>query len=217
MFSRTSKADKGKVKEKAVETSAFSEESTPNPNTSSPSESRKSRDTHSIHTQNSVADSHESLGLERTSSNTPSEITTPSGTSTKEKESSFRQLLRKGSSSKFSFSSIRGKDSGLFSGKKGGNSAANSDRNASVEREGSFDEYSEDAGFGRNVDSITSSPMIGSVGDGKGKEREGTPKEGRMSVNWGRAFGIKKGKGRESMDVEGSEVERIGTEDEGGT
>jgi hypothetical protein len=186
MFSRTSKADKGKVKEKAVETSAFSEESTPNPNTSSPSESRKSRDTHSIHTQNSVADSHESLGLERTSSNTPSEITTPSGTSTKEKESSFRQLLRKGSSSKFSFSSIRGKDSGLFSGKKGGNSAANSDRNASVEREGSFDEYSEDAGFGR------------------------------MTVNWGRAFGIKKGKGRESMDVEGSEVERTGTEDEGG-
>jgi hypothetical protein len=41
-----------------------------------------------------------------------------------------------------------------------------------------------------------------------------TPKEGRMSVNWGRAFGIKKGKGRESLDVDRSEVEITGAEDE---
>jgi hypothetical protein len=185
--------------------------------TTSPTESRKSRDTPSIHTQNSMAESHESL--ERTSSNTPSEMTNPSATGTKDKESSFQKLLRKGSSSKFSLSSIRNKDSGFFSGKKGPSSTTNSDR---ADREGSFDEFGEDAGLGRSVDSVTSSPMIGSLGSGefKGKEKEaGTPKEGRMSVNWGRAFGIKKdkNKGRESLDIESrSEAETTGTEDEGG-
>jgi hypothetical protein len=164
-----------------------------------------------------MAESHESL--ERTSSNTPSEMTNPSAASTKEKESSFQKLLRKGSSSKFSLSSIRNKDSGFFGGKKGPSSATNSDR---ADREGSFDEFGEDAGLGRSVDSVTSSPMIGSLGSGefKGKEKEaGTPKEGRMSVNWGRAFGIKKdkAKGRESLDVESrSEAETTGTEDESG-
>jgi hypothetical protein len=227
MFSRTSRPDKGKSKEKVTDKSASLEESpigtstsintpahTAATSSSSPSESRKSRDTPSIHTQNSVAESHESL--ERTSSNTPSDMNTQSSASGKEKESSFRQLLRKGSSSKFSFSSIRGKDSGLFGGKKGGSVATNSDRNASAERDGSFDEYGEDAGLGRSVDSVTSSPMIGSLGSGewKGKERDtGTPKEGRMSVNWGRVF--KKGKGRESLDVDRSEAETTGTEDEG--
>ena len=225
MFSRTSRPDKGKGKEKATDKSASLEESpigasltanlpanTAAPNPSSPSESRKSRDTPSVHTQNSVAESHESL--ERSSSNTPSDMNTQSSASAKEKESSFRQLLRKGSSSKFSFSSIRGKDSGLF-GKKGGSSAANSDRNASAERDGSFDEYGEDVGL-RNVDSVTSSPMIGSLGSGewKGKDREsGTQKESRIG-NWSRQFTRKKTKGRESLDIDRSEAETTGTEDE---
>jgi hypothetical protein len=163
-----------------------------------------------------MAESRESL--ERTSSNAPSETTNPSAASTKEKETFTQKLLRKGSSSKFSLSSIRNKDSGFFGGKKGPSSVTNSDR---ADREGSFDEFGEDAGFGRSVDSVTSSPMIGSLGSGefKGKEKDaGTPKEGRMSVNWGRAFGIKKdkSKGRESLDVESrSEAETTGTEDEG--
>lgn len=208
--------NRSKGKEKAVEPIPSSQ--TPQAaSTTSPTESRQSRDTPSIHTQNSMAESHESL--ERTSSNTPSEMTNPSAASTKEKESSFQKLLRKGSSSKFSLSSIRNKDSGFFGGKKGPSSATNSDR---ADREGSFDEFGEDAGLGRSVDSVTSSPMIGSLGSGefKGKEKEaGTPKEGRMSVNWGRAFGIKKdkAKGRESLDVESrSEAETTGTEDESG-
>lgn len=188
-----------------------------NANTSSPTESRQSRDTPSLHTQNSsMAESHESL--ERFPSTTPSEMTNPSAASTKEKESSFQKLLRKGSSSKFSLSSIRNKDSGLFGGKKGPSSATNSDR---TDREGSFDEFGEEACLGRSVDSVTSSPMIGSWGSGDYKENKkdaGTPKEGRMSVNWGRAFGIKKdkNKGMESLDVESrSEAETTGTEDEG--
>ena len=200
-----------KGKEKAVEPITSSQ--TPQ---ASPAESRESRDTPSIHTQNSsMAESHESL--ERSLSTTPSEMTNPSAASTKEKESSFQKLLRKGSSSKFSLSSIRNKDSGLFGVKKGPASATNSDR---ADREGSFDEFGEEA-LGRSVDSVTSSPMIGSLGSGEFKGRDnqaGTPKEGRMSVNWGRAFGIKKdkNKGRESLDVESrSEAETTGTEDEG--
>ena len=210
LFNRT------KGKEKTVEP-LTSSQLPQSASTTSPTESRKSRDTPSIRTQNSMAESHESL--ERTSSNTPSEMTNPSAASTKEKESSFQKLLRKGSSSKFSLSSIRNKDSSFFGGKKGPSSATNSDR---ADREGSFDEFGEDGGLGRGVDSVTSSPMIGSLGSGefKGKEKEaGTPKEGRMSVNWGRAFGIKKdkSKGRESLDVESrSEADTTGTEDEGG-
>ncbi|KAH6664065.1 hypothetical protein B0J14DRAFT_494153 [Halenospora varia] len=204
-----SKMGQDKGKDKAKETPTESQDSIQNFEASSPPTSRKSRDTPSVHTQNSVAESTESL--ERTSSNTPSDIY-PSGASTKDKESSFTRLLRKGSSSKFSLSSIRGKDSGLFSSKKGGgSSAANSDR---ADRDGSIDGLGDDSVFGKSVDSVTSSPMLGS-GEWKGKDKEsGTPKEGRMSVNWGRLT-FKKGKGRESLDVDRSEAETTGTEDEG--
>jgi hypothetical protein len=211
MFSRSSKAEKGKSKEKAIQNPIGSDDYLQTTNVSSPADSRLSRDTPSIHTQNSMAESHDSL--ERSSSNTPSEMANPSVSSTKDKESSFRQLLRKGSSSKFSLSSIRGKDSGLFSGKKGPSSATNSDRNASVERDGSFDEYSEDM-LGKSVDSVTSSPMLGS-NEWKNKDNQAPPKEGR--INWGR-FGLKakdKTKNRESLDVDRSETETTGTEDEG--
>jgi hypothetical protein len=55
--------------------------------------------------------------------------------------------------------------------------------------------------------------MLGSnaSGDLKPKEKE-TAKEGRMSMTWGR-FGLKKGKGRESSEIERSESE-LTTEDE---
>lgn len=212
-LSFTSKSNKGKAKAKAIDSPTSPEDPPPHDSTnlSSPAASRKSRDAHSIRTQNSMAESHESL--DRAASNTTSEF--PSGSSSKEKESSaFRQLLRKGSSSKFSISSFRSKENGLFSGKKGVSSTPNSDRGLGDHRDNSFDEYGEDAGLGRSVDSVTSSPMIGSTGSGewKGKEKEaGTPKEGRMSVGWGR-FISKKGKGRESSEVERSEAEVTGDE-----
>ncbi|TVY80541.1 Uncharacterized protein LSUE1_G005890 [Lachnellula suecica] len=196
MFSFSSKKDKvkngGKGKEKAIEKPSSSGDGASSLITTSPSESRKSRDGHSIHTQNSIAESHESL--EMTYSNTPSDMTTPS---TKEKDSTMKKFLtRKPSSSRFSLSSIRGKDSGLFSGKKGGSSTANSDR---AERDSSLDEIGDDSLAGRNTDSVTSSPAIGSGEWSRGKEKDGagngTPKEGRRSVNWSR-FGLKKGKAR---------------------
>lgn len=204
---------KAKGKGKTSEATAPTEEIPESPYTSSPPASRKSRDTHSIHTQNSMAESYESL--DRVSSNPASDKAPLSSTSTKEKEpSSFKQLFRKGSSSKFSVTSLRNKD-GFFGVKKAGSSTA-SDRNASAERDSSFDEWTEDT-YGRSVDSVTSSPMIGSTGSGewKGKDKEtGTPKEGKMGgVNWSR-FGLKKGKTRESLDVDRSEAEIVGTEDE---
>jgi hypothetical protein len=203
IFSRTKGKDKG------VEP-ATSSQPPENISTTSSAEPRRSRDTTSVHTQNSMAESYESL--DRTSSNTTSEMTNPSATSTKEKESSFQKLLRKGSSSKFSLSSIRNIDSGLFGGKKGTPSATNSDR---TDRESSLDGFGDESGLGKSVDSVTSSPMIGSLG----KEKDsGTPKEGRKSVNWGRAFGMKKdkNKSRESSEISRSEAETTGTEDEGG-
>lgn len=201
--------DKGKGKEKAADTTMSMDEVILNADSSSLAEPRPSRDTPSIHTQNSMAESYESL--ERTSSNTPSEMTNPSAASTKEKESTFKQLLRKGSASKFSMS-FRSKESGLFSAKKGGSSAANSDRNASVERDGSLDEYGEDGGFGKSADSVTSSPMVGSTGSGEWGKQAGTPKEGRKSMNWPR-FGRKK-EVRESSEVDRSEAETTGTEED---
>lgn len=213
MFSRGSKADKGKGKEKPAELTTSHDDRPPTAETTSPAESRQSRDAPSIGTQDSMAESHDSL--ERTSSHTPSDLaqSAPGG---KDKESSFRQLLRrKGSSSKFSLSSIRTKDSTRFGGRKGGSSAANSDRNASRERDASFDDFDESM-LGRSLESVTSSPMLGSLGSADGKSREkdsGTPKEGR--INWGR-FGLKKDKNktRESLDVDRSEAETTGTEDE---
>jgi hypothetical protein len=201
--------DKGKGKEKTIDTTASMDEVIHNAASSSPADPRPSRDTPSIHTQNSMAESYESL--ERTSSNTPSELTNPSAASTKEKESTLKQLLRKGSTSKFSMA-FRNKETGLFSAKKGGSSAANSDRNASAERDGSLDEFGGEVGLGKSADSVTSSPMVGSTGSGEWGKPAGTPKEGRKSMNWGR-FGMKK-KGRESSEVDRSEAEATGTEDE---
>lgn len=172
----------------------------------SPSDSRKSRDGRSIRTQASVSESYDPL--DRAVSDTPSELTAPSAASKESKETSFQKLLRKGSSSKFSIGSFRGKDTSLFGGKKG----TYSDRNASGERSssvGDVDEAVEDAltQLGRSMDSVTSSPMTG------------TPRESRMSVNWGR-FSIKKGKEkassqRQSLEVGERASETEGTEDEG--
>ncbi|KAK0118019.1 hypothetical protein ONS95_012330 [Cadophora gregata] len=200
----TSKVDKGKGKAKTENIPTSPDNPPPHDGStlSSPTASRKSRDAHSIRTQNSMAESHESL--DRAASNTTSEF--PSGSSAKEKDgNALGRLLRKGSSSKFSIASFRSKENGLFSGKKGVSSTPNSDRGLGEHRDSSMDEFGEDVALGRSVDSVTSSPMIGSMGSGewKGKDKElGTPKESRM--NW---FGLKKGKGKESSEVEGSEAD----------
>lgn len=163
----------------------------------SPSDPRKSRDAFSVDTTPSISASRESLSLDQAVSNTLSE---PSiGLGLRESESGFRKLLRKGSSSKFSLSSIRG-----VAGKKGPGSIANSDKNLSVDRNSfDIDELAEDSGSNaagptanRGYDSATSSPNLGTGGLGKPGSKEGR-------VGWGR-FSMKKktGKERESLEAD---------------
>ncbi|KAI9763608.1 MAG: hypothetical protein M1840_000402 [Geoglossum simile] len=113
----------------------------------SPPGNRNSRDTRSIHTQNSLAESYDSL--DRSISTTPSESAGISGTSSKDKESFIQKITRKSSSSKFSISTRWGDKGGLFSKKQ--SELAN----------GETDEDSSDLVVGKSVESITSSFHVG--------------------------------------------------------
>ncbi|KAI0410015.1 hypothetical protein F4802DRAFT_543035 [Xylaria palmicola] len=156
----------------------------------SPSDPRKSRDTFSVESP-SITESRESLSLEHPFSHSPSELATSFGA--KDQESGLRKLLRKGSSSKFSFSSVRG-----LGGKKGPNSVTSSDRNASGDRT-SFDEFAEDTSaqlLGRSYESLHSSPSAGPTsGPRSAKDKP---------VGWGSRFTMRKkpGKEKESLDIE---------------
>ncbi|KAI8963626.1 hypothetical protein F5Y11DRAFT_318765 [Daldinia sp. FL1419] len=190
--------DSAKEKRPRVSLSSASEAAAPSVD-ESPSESRKSRDAFSIGTP-SVTESRESLTLDQPLSNTLSDQAFAFGN--KEQESGFRKLLRKGSSSKFSFtSSVRG-----LGTKKGPSSVTNSDKNASVERS-SFDEYAEESSgggpgltLGRSYDSLQNSPSLGPTS----VNRHGKDK----SVGWGSRFAMKKktGKEKESLDLEREET-----------
>ncbi|KAK8072038.1 hypothetical protein PG996_005386 [Apiospora saccharicola] len=150
-------------------------------------ESRESRDTLS------VSESHESLSLDQSHSNTPSDPM--HGLGLKDPESGLRKLLRKGSSSKFSLSSIRGS-------KKGPGSVSNSDKNLNLERTSiDIDDHAQDGGnstvgsalLGRSHDSVNSSPNIGSVSGGRAKD-------GRAS--WTGRFSMTKKKQGKDKDEE---------------
>lgn len=196
---RDKSRNKGKDKEKKPRVSLSSVSETAAPSTEeSPLEHRKSRDIYSIGTP-SLTESRESLALDQSVSNTPSDQATP-GIGSKEQESGLRKLLRKGSSSKFSFTSVRG-----LGGKKGPGSVTNSDKNASVERS-SFDEYAEDSNggggglaLGRSYESLHSSPSLGPTSAARSAKDK--------SVSWGSRFAIKKkvGKEKESLDLEREE------------
>ncbi|KAI0467170.1 hypothetical protein F4859DRAFT_278709 [Xylaria cf. heliscus] len=156
----------------------------------SPLDPRKSRDTFSVDSP-SITESRESLNLEHPFSHSASDQML--GVGIKDQESGLRKLLRKGSSSKFSFSSVRGLGS-----KKGPNSVTSSDRNASGDRT-SFDEFAEDSGallLGRSYDSLHNSPSVGPTsGPRSAKDKP---------AGWGSRFTMKKktGKEKESLDIE---------------
>ncbi|KAF4469988.1 hypothetical protein FALBO_3101 [Fusarium albosuccineum] len=166
----------------------------------SPSDSRLSRDTFSVHTQLSVSESHESLNLDTTASNS---TTDNNAAGHKDPENVVKKLFRKGSSSKFSLSSRLGKDSGLF--KKGPGSATYSEKNLSAEHRssiGDLDDLGEDMSqLGRSYDSMTSSPSLGT-----GSFRSKDLKEGRMG-SW-RFSMKKKGKDAAAKEKESLEMER---------
>jgi hypothetical protein len=196
-----SKEDKAKGKEVLAPGIELSES-----HDDSPSDSRVSRDTYSVHTGTSVSESHESLQLDLTQSNTPSDMNSVSTSNPKDSDNVVRKLFRKGSSSKFSLSSRLGKESGLF--KKGPGSTSNSDRNTSAEQRssiGDIDDLGEEgAPFGRSYDSMASSPALG---PSKSKDS----REGRMS-SW-RFSMRKKSKDTAVKEKESLEIERAPEED----
>ena len=106
----------------------------------SPSNPRLSKDSHSIATADSLADSRESL--DRSTSGTASEALTPSGP----KETLMQKITRKSSSSKFASWS---KDRSLFSKKSGEPSTP-----------GELDEdILNDGQLGKSYDSVGSTPQ----------------------------------------------------------
>ncbi len=115
------------------------------PEEASPPDPRRSRDSRSITTQESLADSHDSL--EHSTSGTPSESLTPSG---KDKESFMQKITRKSSSSKFN---IPWKDKGGLFSKKAGEPSTPGE----IDEDGVADSQ-----LGKGADSSTSSPQIGS-------------------------------------------------------
>ncbi|KAI1091571.1 hypothetical protein F5B19DRAFT_483840 [Rostrohypoxylon terebratum] len=194
---KSKEKDPAKEKRPRISLSDVSEAAAPSIDESS-SEPRKSRDIYSIGTP-SITESRESLTLEHTLSNTPSDQA--AGLGNKDQESGFRKLLRKGSSSKFSFSSVRG-----LGTKKGPSSVTYSDKNASVERS-SFDEYAGDSSGGgvglapgRSYDSLHTSPSLGPTSASRHVKDK--------PVSWGSRFSMKKkaGKEKESLDLERDEL-----------
>ncbi|KAI0473618.1 hypothetical protein GGR56DRAFT_648289 [Xylariaceae sp. FL0804] len=153
----------------------------------SPTDRRKSRDAFSVNTP-SVTESRESLSLDQPFSNSPSEQA--GGLGLKDAESGLRKLLRKGSSSKFSFSSVRG-----LGNKKGPNSVASSEKNTPVERT-SFDDFGGDEYSSQLMGrSYESSPSLGPMSAKAVKDKP---------ASWGARFAMKKkaGKEKESLDLE---------------
>ncbi|KAK4141842.1 uncharacterized protein C8A04DRAFT_13717 [Dichotomopilus funicola] len=178
----------------------------------SPSESRLSRDGYSVHTQTSVSESRDSLSLDQSFSNTPSEPASAGLSSSFKDDNVVRKLFRKGSSSKFSIAGrLGGKESGLF--KKGPSSTASggaaSDKGTSMEQRSSIGDFEDIAAdealhhlagpaafLGRGCDSITSSPGLPPAGSTKGG------KEGKTAARWLSNFGKKGKKEKESLDLD---------------
>ena len=153
------KAEKNKEKEKAKLRGGLDKTTTdPDPENASPPDSRKSKDTQSVATTGSLAESRESLDrtMSGQSGGTPSEMTPA-------KENFIHKLItRKSSSSKFNSWKDKG---GLFS-RKGESSTPGEIEEGDVEGE---------AQLGKSVESVTSTPT---------GEKEERPKGSRSSMSF---------------------------------
>ncbi len=163
-----------------------------------------SRDGYSVHTQTSVSESRDSLSLDQSFSNTPSEPASAALSSSFKDDNVVRKLFRKGSSSKFSIAGrLSGKESGLF--KKGPSSTTSggaSEKGVSMERsstgdlEDIGDEALNPAFLGRSYDSMAGSPSLApTVSATKNKE-------GKAASRWLSNFGKKGKKEKESLDID---------------
>ncbi|KAK4152229.1 hypothetical protein C8A00DRAFT_35082 [Chaetomidium leptoderma] len=177
----------------------------------STSEPRMSRDGFSVHTQTSVSESRDSLSLDHSFSNTPSEPTSAGLSSSFKDDNVVRKLFRKGSSSKFSIAGrLGGKESGLF--KKGPSSTASggaSDKGTSMERYsiGDFEDIGDEAlnpaFLGRSYDSMASSPSLApTVSAAKNKES-------KAGSRWLSNFSKKGKKEKESLDLDRAQFSEL--------
>ncbi|KAK0630093.1 hypothetical protein B0T17DRAFT_506589 [Bombardia bombarda] len=205
---------KGKEKDKAKDKSKGKDALTPDTSHApsldmeSPSDSRKSRDGLSVHTQTSVSESRDSLSLDQSFSNTPSEPASAGLSNSAKDENVVRKLFRKSSSSKFGLPGrLSGKESILFKkgpgstastghSDKGGGGGASLEHRSSI---GDFEDIGDDAAMsflGRSYESVTSSPSLAPSSAGaKGKDNK-TP------VRWLHNFGKKGKKEKESLDLD---------------
>ncbi|KAI9885858.1 MAG: Transcription initiation factor TFIID subunit 9 [Watsoniomyces obsoletus] len=121
---------------------------------------RSSRDTRSLHTEESMAESTESVDRPNSAAASDSGIT-PSGSLPKDRESIFQKISRKSSATKFN---VPWKD-------KNARVARRAADPSTASSQGDADEdVSTEASFGRSVDSIAagSSPRLSSSAGGKG-------------------------------------------------
>ncbi|KAI9761330.1 MAG: hypothetical protein M4579_001120 [Chaenotheca gracillima] len=176
--SDTKKADKSSKTKEKEEDETLSEEPSP------PSD-HKSRDSQSIHTSTSRAESRESL--ERSYSATPSDSPGPSTTIPKDKESIFQKITRKGSSSKFNLS--RKEKGSLFSSKK----AEQPPTPDEVD-----EEHESDLQLGRSVDSVVSATSAGA----------------KTSLSW-HSFRRRPKKGDKAASEASEKASETGEDDEG--
>ncbi|KAK4181714.1 hypothetical protein QBC36DRAFT_40079 [Triangularia setosa] len=238
------KANKEKAakKEKEKDKEASTIPDTPHPQAAqnpifemdSPADSRKSRDgasVHTLHSSVSISESRDSLTLDRSFSNTPSEPASAGLSGSFKDEGVVRKLFRKGSSSKFSLPGRLGGNSGkenaptsaggLF--KKGPSSIAStapSDRGTIDPRSsiGDFEDLGDEAMgvlagvLGKSYDgSVAGSPGLGPTSAAAKANKEG----GTAASRWLSSFG-KKGKKtsaeKESLDLERHELDGLAEE-----
>jgi hypothetical protein len=210
--SKADKKDKSKAKDSKDKSKGKDTADTPDtPHAPSfemefPLESRESRDGISLHTATSVSESRDSLSLDQSFSNTPSEPASVGLSGSFKDDNVVRKLFRKGSSSKFSLAGrLGGKESGLF--KKAPSSTASGGR-ASMERSsiGDFEDIVDEAlnpsFLGRSYDSITSSPSLAPTVSAKSKEN-------KAPVRWLSNFSKKGKKEKESLDLDRSQFSEL--------
>jgi hypothetical protein len=221
--SKVEKKDKAKTKDskdksKNKEASATPEAAlVPSFELDSPPEPRMSRDGFSVHTQTSVSESRDSLSLDQSFSNTPSEPTSAGLSSSFKDDNVVRKLFRKGSSSKFSIAGrLGGKESGLF--KKGPSSTASgggaSDKGTSLDQRSSIGDFEDIGGdealnssnpafMGRSYDSMTSSPSLAPALSAS------KSKESKTASRWLSNFGKKGKKEKESLDLDRAQYSEL--------
>ena len=205
--------DKSKEKDKSKKDSAAPTPDTPHAPTfdmDSPTDSRKSRDGYSVHTQTSMSESRDSLSLDQSFSNTPSEPNSAGLSGSFKEDNVVRKLFRKSSSGKFSLPGrLGGKESSLF--KKGPGSTAsasnNSEKGYPLERTsiGDFEDIADESLIqtslmARSYDSVTSSPSIGPSSSAS------KSKDGKAPVRWLSNFGKKGKKEKESLDLDRAQM-----------